>query len=300
VEHIHAHHGYFASWIAMTAARLLGITFSLTLHGSDLLLQPSYLDTKLEHCKFCLTVSEFNRSHILQRYPTIDPDKILIRRMGAAPTQKEFAVAPRTGTRVVILSVGRLHAVKDHAFLIRACRRLKRAGTGFICLIAGEGPERVRLERLICDLELQNEVQLLGHVPRSRLDAFYAACDLVVLTSRSEGIPLALMEAMSYGRVVLAPDITGIPELVKDGETGFLYRPGSLADFVAKIQVIANLQTSSSGPLRRAARRHVLEHFNRDKNLARFGETFLALIDSTAESRPRENHENSVLQQVQL
>ncbi len=69
VEHIHVHHGYFASWIAMVAARVLGIEFSMTLHGSDLLLHPAYLDTKLKHCKFCVTISEFNRRHILERYP---------------------------------------------------------------------------------------------------------------------------------------------------------------------------------------------------------------------------------------
>src|SRR5437868_8028211 len=61
VEHIHVHHGYFASWIAMVASRLLGITFSMTLHGSDLLLHKAYLDTKLQNCNFCVTVSEFNR-----------------------------------------------------------------------------------------------------------------------------------------------------------------------------------------------------------------------------------------------
>src|SRR5437879_600443 len=71
VEHIHVHHGYFASWIAMVASRLLGITFSMTLHGSDLLLHKAYLDSKLENCSFCVTVSEFNRQHILEQFPNI-------------------------------------------------------------------------------------------------------------------------------------------------------------------------------------------------------------------------------------
>ena len=61
VTHIHAHHGYFGSWIAMTAARLLGVSFSLTLHGSDLLRDGVYLETKLKNCRFCVTISEYNR-----------------------------------------------------------------------------------------------------------------------------------------------------------------------------------------------------------------------------------------------
>src|SRR5579863_3861121 len=61
VQHIHVHHGYFGSWVAMVAARLLDIPFSMTLHGSDLLLHAAYLDLKLRHCSFCVTVSRFNR-----------------------------------------------------------------------------------------------------------------------------------------------------------------------------------------------------------------------------------------------
>jgi hypothetical protein len=82
VEHIHAHHGYFGSWIGMTAARLLDVPFSMTLYGSDLLLHRLYLDTKLEECAFCLNVSEYNRQYILDHYPGIVPDKLEVVRVG--------------------------------------------------------------------------------------------------------------------------------------------------------------------------------------------------------------------------
>lgn len=280
----------------MVAARLLGIGFSITLHGSDLLLHAAYLDTKLKHCKFCVTVSEFNRRHILQHYAEAEPDKVVVQRMGVDPlcwTLPATEAEPAT-TRVIMLAVGRLHPVKNHAFLVRACRRLKGCGFHFLCLVAGEGAERPALERLIRDLDLQEYVKLVGHVPRRQLDAYYAMCDLVVLTSRSEGIPLVLMEAMAHGRAVLAPAITGIPELVVDGKTGFLYRAGSLEDFVAQVEVICKSQ-SALGPLRRAARRHVIEHFNREKNLAAFGNLFLARIAATTETN---RDEDPVLQQI--
>ncbi len=82
VEHIHVHHGYFGSWIGMVAARLLGVGFSMTLHGSDLLLHGTYLDVKLESCAFCVTVSEYNRQYILKRYLGMDPSKIVVTRLG--------------------------------------------------------------------------------------------------------------------------------------------------------------------------------------------------------------------------
>lgn len=296
VEHIHAHHGYFSSWIAMVAARLCGASFSMTLHGSDVLLHAVYLDAKLKNCKFCLTVSEFNRRHILEHYPQVESAKVIVRRMGVAPAHgtDRSCETERQPEQFVMLAVGRLHPIKDHAFLVRACRKLKDRNFRFLCLIAGEGEERSALERLIRDLDLAEEVKLLGHLNRQRLDAYYGACDLVVLTSHSEGIPLVLMEAMAHSRPVLAPAITGIPELVVDGENGFLYRAGSSEDFVARVEAIYKLQPAL-GTLRRAARRHVLEHFNRERNLAAFGDLFLARVAESVKGDPREN---SLLQQI--
>jgi glycosyltransferase involved in cell wall biosynthesis len=298
VDHIHVHHGYFASWIAMVAARMLGIEFSMTLHGSDLLLHPASLDTKLKHCKFCVTISEFNLRHILERYPDVPPGKVAVLRMGVDPgNDLSASQVSRKSPRLIMLSVGRLHPVKDHAFLIRACLLLKNRNLPFVCMIAGDGPERASLEALIRDLGLQGDVRLLGHVSRRQLNAYYAAADLVVLTSRSEGIPLVLMEAMARGRPVLAPAITGIPELVLDGKNGFLYRPGSPEDFVARAELVHHSQ-SALGPLGGAARQHVLKHFNRQKNLAAFCDLFLTHISLTNISRPVENHsyENPLLQ----
>jgi colanic acid/amylovoran biosynthesis glycosyltransferase len=296
VGHIHVHHGYFASWVAMVAARLLGISYSITLHGSDLLVHHAYLDLKLTNCKFCLTVSEFNRRHILTNYPGIPPEKILVQRTGVdvLSIHRETTETIKPYPWLVMLSVGRLHPVKDHAFLLQACGQLKNRGMRFICLIAGEGPERAALEKLVRELALQRHVTLLGHVPRARLETYYSMCDLVVLTSRSEGVPLVLMEAMAHGRTVLAPAITGIPELVVDGSTGFLYRPGSLEDFVTRVEVISQAEPALGG-VRRKARRHVLENFNRKTNLAAFADLFPALV---AGSPVPDNHENSLLQQI--
>jgi colanic acid/amylovoran biosynthesis glycosyltransferase len=279
VQHIHVHHGYFASWIAMVAARVLEIDFSMTLHGSDLLIHAAYLDIKLKNCKLCLTVSEFNRQHILEHYPGVPPHKVVVRRLGIDPctTHDPCLQSCCENRSLVMLAVGRLHPVKDHAFLVRACELLKNRGLPFTCVIAGDGPERTSIETLIGELNLQGQVGLAGHLSAQQLDAFYASADLVVITSRSEGIPLVLMEAMVRGKPVLAPAITGIPELVIDGQNGFLYSPGSLDDFVARVQLI-NESLATLGDLRRAAQRQVLQHFNRDKNLAAFCQLFLTRI----------------------
>ncbi len=119
-----------------------------------------------------------------------------------------------------------------------------------------------------------------------------------------------LMEAMALGKVVLAPAITGIPELVVAGRTGFLYEPGSLEDFVDRLLAIRSLMQAPDQPdlqpyilsairelnqVRQAAREQVCNNFNRSKNLESFGDIFLRRIAPQTESVA---HENFVLQQI--
>ncbi len=305
VGHLHVHHGYFAAWVGMVAARLLDASFSMTLHGSDLLLRADYLDTKLADCRFCITVSDFNRRYVAEHFPQIDPHKIFAQHLGV--DVDFWRPRPRSVDGCFsIVSVGRLHPTKNHAFLLLACAALKAQGMAFRCVIAGEGGERVKLEQLIAHLGLTSEVTLCGRVLRERLPDLYAHADVVVLTSRSEGLPVTVMEAMAMERIVLAPNITGIPEIVSDGETGFLYTPNSLGDFLSKLESI-HAASPSLDAVRRAARRQVQLHFNTRDNLSAFAECFLKGVGGI--ERPafvrgdgvgRENHEDPVLQQVQL
>lgn len=297
VEHIHAHHGYFASWMALTAARLLGIGFSFTLHGSDLLQRADLLSAKLRACQFCVTVSEYNRQFILRNYPSTPSEKIVVQRLGVDRVRSGPTSAPTAEggqQRFCLLSVGRLHRVKDYRFLIEACAALRDQGLDFLCWIVGEGPERPALEREIVARGLQGPVRLVGHVPRTALRSYYRYADLVVMTSKSEGIPVVLMEAMSHAKLVLAPAITGIPELVEHQRTGFLYQPASLPDFVSAVTWIHDHRASLSG-IQRAAAASIAASYNRQRNLRAFAEQFLARI-----SQSEGDHAHPVLQQVRL
>jgi colanic acid/amylovoran biosynthesis glycosyltransferase len=298
ITHIHIHHGYFSSWAGMVAARLLGAPFSLTLHGSDLLVRADYLDCKLKHCKFCITVSDFNRRHIRKHYADVDPRKILVHRLGV---DLEFwtstQIAPRTSC-FSILTVGRLHPIKNYDFLVQACYELRNAGLKIHCTIAGEGPEREHLKNYVRELDLENTVEFCGHVGCDRLRILYTQADVVVLTSRSEGIRQTLMEAMAMERVVLAPAITGIPELISDKQTGFLYRQGSLPDFLNKLTNIAAVNPSFQH-IGQQARQHVQLNFNRQQNLDTWAADFVRHLECSPEKQ-ESCHANPVLQQVQL
>ena len=196
--------------------------------------------------------------------------------------------------------MGRLHAIKNHEFLIRACAELKKRAIEFQCVIAGEGEERGRLKDLISGFRLEREVELIGNLSREELRFWYAQADVLVFTSHSEGIPLAAMEAMAMGRIVLAPRITGIPELIVHGQTGFLYKPNSLDDFLEKLLWVPD-SLRSLGDIRRQARRQVELNFNRGRNLESFAVDFLQRIDVNSQARAGSGaDENPLLQQVQL
>ena len=301
VEHIHAHHGYFASWMALAAARLLGIGFSFTLHGSDLLQRADLLAAKLRACQFCVTVSDFNRQYILHGYPGTAPEKIVVQRLGVdrvlswrPPANAANAEAEAERRRFCLLSVGRLHRVKDHDFLLQGCAALRDRGLDFICWIVGDGPERAALQSQIAALRLEDRVYLIGQVPRADLSSYYRYADLVVMTSKSEGIPVVLMEAMAHEKLVLAPAITGIPELVEHQRTGFLYQCGSLPDFVSAVSWIQANKSSLAG-VQRAAAASIAASYNRQRNLRTFADQFLARIPHSDG-----NYAHPLLQQVQL
>ena len=105
-------------------------------------------------------------------------------------------------------------------------------------------------------MRLEDRVYLIGHVPRAHLASYYRYADLIVMTSKSEGIPVVLMEAMAHEKLVLAPAITGIPELVEHQRTGFLYQRGLRPDFVSAVSWIqANKTAAESSARRRRASR---------------------------------------------
>ena len=295
IEHIHVHHGYFASWIGMIAARILRAGFSMTLHGSDLLARADYLDVKLAARDFCCTVSEFNRRYIVEHYPPA-AGKVLLRRLGVDLSQWRPVACAAQKKVFSILSVGRLHTVKNHQFLILACHNLKAQHVNFRYIIAGEGPERKNLWEMIVRMGLQHEVILLGHVSRERLPELYAAADAVVLNSHSEGVPVTLMEAMAMERLVIAPQITGLPELVKNGVSGLLYSPGSISDFLAKLEV-ARTRGPQPARMRRAARQQIACEFNGTENLERFAADFISRVDASAAS-PRTMQEPTLLNEL--
>jgi len=155
-----------------------------------------------------------------------------------------------------LVTVGRLQAPKDPLTLIRALAELGRPGEA---VIAGDGPDRPAVESEVRRLGMESVVRLAGE--RNDVAELLAAADLFVLSSRSEGLPLSILEAMAAGLPVVASSVGGVPELVVDGETGLLVPPDDPHALAAAIERLLD-DSALRRRLGAAGRTRVWEHFD--------------------------------------
>ena len=136
----------------------------------------------------------------------------------------------------VVMTVASLTAKKGHAYFVRALRRLCRINARIKYLVVGDGPRRETLHNLVATEGLEDHVVFLG--VRSDVPALMGLADVFVLPSLTEGMPLVVMEAMAAGLPVVATNVGGTPELVRDGLTGRLVRPANEDDLVEAVTAI--------------------------------------------------------------
>ena len=274
VRHFHTH---FSSTVAVIAARLFGLTFSITIHGPDEFnnVAEFHMSEKVAHAAFVATISDFASSQTMRASHPGDWHKIHVLPLGVDPT--DFAARPpldRSGNqRFQILCVGRLTAAKAHHVLIAAVGRLVAQGRNVGLTIVGEGPERRPLEQTIAESHLGEVVQLAGPCNHDRVIDHYRQTDAFALASFAEGVPVVLMEAMAMEVPCVATWITGIPELIRNEMDSLLVPP---ADPEALSEALERLMDDPALGTRlgRSARQRILERYDLRRNSARLGEMF--------------------------
>lgn len=159
--------------------------------------------------------------------------------LGRKPASSRATTRARLGcsdTTFVVLQIARLDPIKDHCLALDSLRIVCDRFPDCQLWLAGDGPERTAILERIDQLRLHTQVRLLGE--RNDVPDLLAASDAVLLTSRSEGIPLVLIEAMAAGVPVVATAVGGIPELITHGREGLLCdtrRPDALADLLLQL-----------------------------------------------------------------
>ncbi len=187
--------------------------------------------------------------------------------------RKQFAL-PLKG--LLLLSVGSLSRQKGNAHLFQALKKVKQKRADFYLVIAGSGPEHAQLKKEIIKRVLADRVIMIGRC--DDVAGLMAAADALVLSSLWEGLPGVVMEAMAAELPVVATAVGGTPELVLDGETGFLVarcQHEELASALEKLMAMLDEERKAMG---RAGRRRVEEHFHVDTMVRSYQDLYRAAL----------------------
>ena len=252
VDIIHTHWLIPQGFIGTLVHQINGIPFIATVHGTDLaVIIKSAVLTRI--CSFIIRNSDavtVNSSYTRQQLLSIIPEsegKIHVIPMGVdleafspnLPLPLKKSVPSGHG----ILNVGRLIALKGTQYLIKAMPHVIHKYPDAVLVIIGSGPQEDHLTRMVRELSLDEHVRFMGNIPHNELHPYYQAADVFVLPSilfngTTEGLGVVLLEAMAAGCPVIGSNVGGIPDIIIDGETGFLVpeqRPDILAEKIVKI-----------------------------------------------------------------
>ncbi len=230
-RHVHAQHADYLADAAMAAAECLGLPFSFSGHAHDIYTAPGRLMEKIRNASFVTTCTGFNERYLKDLCRErggagFEPSKIV--RLYHGVDLERFGYTPSTAPGRRLVTVTRLKEKKGFSYLLEALALLERDGTDFTLDIYGDGDQREAIRTRIGDLGLEDRVRLRGSIEHDRIPEvlrssgiFVLAC--VVLPDQDrDGIPNSIIEALSCGVPVVSTAISGIPEVIRDGESGLL------------------------------------------------------------------------------
>ena len=249
VDWIHAHWAHQSADCAAIASSVSGIPFSFTAHAFDVYkdvprFRNDTLAWKLRHAARAFAVSDFAADLLRAKLPPAERGRVHTVRVGI-PMElfRAEPARPRDGV-LRLLAVCRWVETKGLDTLVDACALLRDRGVAFHLRLLGDGPLREALTAQVTRLALGAHVTLGQPVAQETVAEELRACHVFVLPCRRDrtgdmdGIPTVFMEAMATGRPVVSCPVSGVPELVRDGETGLLAPsddPAAFGDAVARL-----------------------------------------------------------------
>jgi len=289
IKHIHAHYATHPALVAWLINQLTGISYSITVHAHDIFVEKSMLVTKLQDSVFVSSISEFNRTYLADMFGPWVRHKTQIIRCGIDPALygNGNGMKMEETRHLEIISVGSLQPYKGHIYLVKACAELRERGIPFRCRIVGGGELRSMLERTIRDGHLSDSVELMGARTQDEVSRLlrtancYVQPSIVTPSGKMEGIPVALMEAMATGIPVVATSISGIPELVRNGDTGWLVPPEDVNALAEALSQIYG-DPAEASKRARSGRKWVLDEFELSSNAKKLSLLFTQLSLSSS------------------
>ena len=269
IEHIHSPWANGAATAAWVASRLTGIPFSFTARAGDIYPPDGALAEKIHDALFVRTETKTNIGY-LAGFAGGDTSKFLLTYNGLLlKTHREAPVSMCAPCK--ILGVARFVRTKGFDVLLQAAKLLEKEGLDFHLTLAGAGPRRFQLRYLVRKLGLTHRVTFPGFVPHDLISDLFCSADVFVMpsvvhsTGDRDGIPTVIMEALLHRLPVVASDVSGISEVIRNGETGLLVQqrdPPALAKAIRA--VLGNRETALK--MAEKGQNLILELFDPEKN----------------------------------
>ncbi len=285
LSHLHVHFGGPVASVGMLTSTAWRVPYSLTIHGPEELLDPpgNQLAPKIAQASFVICISDFCRGELRRVMEPAAWSKLAVIRLGVDPLLlKPRQASPTLSSALTVVCVGRLVPAKGHNVLLQAVSLLQERGMSLKVVLIGTGPLEAELRSVADHLRLTGSVTFTSGLSHEETLAQLRKADLFALASFAEGVPVALMEAMSLSIPCVSTAVAGIPELIRSGDNGLLVAPGDPTAFADALQALVSDET-----LRRrlgaAGRRRVLREYNLSLNLDRLTEHMRRCL---AESAP--------------
>ncbi len=287
VAHFHVHFARNATHTALFVKAISKIGFSFTAHAQDFMVDVGSDELLREMCReaaFVVAVSDYSRDLLVQKCPDAEGK---IHRIYNGIDLRKFQTRPlRSPTLPRILSIGRLIEFKGFRDLIAACAELKKRAIQFECEIIGEGPLRGALQDAIAAAGLDGIVRLSGALPQEEVARRLADCDVFALAcivnreGASDILPTVILEAMATARPIVSTRLAGVPEIVRDGESGLLVAPGDVKGLANALELLLR-DPQLRARFGAAGRRNIEVRFDVDKTAAQL----LELVEAAAVPR---------------
>lgn len=274
ITHLHAHFVNHPTTVAYIINKVTQIPFSFTAHGSDLHKSQALLAQKVNNCQFAVMISKYNEDFLYSHTGLAPLDKLHIVRCGIDVERFSYRQHHQLQSPLNILCVASLREVKGHQFLLSAIAELKQRGIDVRLDLVGDGPKQAELVAQTNQLQITEQVRFLGAKTTDEVSNLLNQADVFALASfqtksgNREGIPVVLMEAMASGVTVVASNVSGIPELVTDNQTGLLSEPQSATAIADNIQQLINSPTLAN-ELSQNARQFIEQEFEQGVNIKR-------------------------------
>jgi glycosyltransferase involved in cell wall biosynthesis len=279
-RHLHVHFATNPATVALLTRTLGGPPYSITIHGPEEWDRPEALSLSIKYAKaaFIVAVSDYGRCQVFRWTNSRDWSRVHLVRCGVDGAFLSSETTPVPDAPVLV-TVAALVEAKGHRLWLEALARLKERNEALEAVLVGDGPLRGELEALTKERGLTNVVRFVGWQSSAEVRQHLLRARALVMPSFAENLPVAIMEAFALGRPVVATQIAGIPELVRDGVNGWLVAPASVDAFCDAVAEVLRAPPEQLTRMGRAGAARVAEMHDASREAGRLAALFRQSMD---------------------